>query len=210
MRDGELLSQFPSPGEAGREARGDGQQLPILWQEGSASVLLHEAAGHAAEHGHEQLIWPDWLTIHDEPDFAIDDEGAATRIADLKREPPATRRRESFTDVALPRMTTVVARQHNAPWSLPEERVEIHLIAGGAYEPLTQFVTLSIAVAFLVRGDLATRLAPFQIRASRERIAAAILGAAGDPLRYPGVICSREGQEVLVRSHAPLMLTESL
>jgi len=208
--DFRVLSSSSSPRDAGRGARAEGHGLPILWQNGSASVLLHEAAGHAAEHGHETLMWPEWLSIHDEPTFAIDDAGQMTRPVNLKSESPDTHRRESFTDVTLPRMTTLVARQAGAPWSLPEERMDIHLIAGGAYEPLSQMVTLSIAVASLVRGGDVTRLAPFQIRASRERIAAAIRGASGDPLRYPGVVCSREGQEVLVGSRAPLMLTESL
>jgi len=210
LHDVALLPTSPSPRNGGRWARGEGLRLPILWQNGSASVLLHEAAGHAAEHGHEELQWPEWLTVHDEPDFAIDDEGQATSVTDLKRETPKTHRRESFTDVALPRMTTLIARQHGAPWQLPEERIDIHLIAGGAYEPLTQMVTLSIAFASIVRGGVAERLAPFQLRAPRRRIVAAIRGAAGEPLRYPGVICSREGQEVLVGSRAPLMITEPL
>ena len=32
----------------------------------------------------------------------------------------------------------------------------------------------------------------------------------GPPLRYPGVICSREGQELYVPSFAPLMVTDPL
>jgi hypothetical protein len=176
--------------------------LPIVWHDGSAAVLLHEAVGHAAEHHHEPLQLPDWLTIHDEPDFAIDDAGNATRIADLKRgESPGTWRREDFRDVPLPRMTRLVARQQNAPFELPDEHIDVHLIAGGGYEPLTGEVTLSIAVASIG----ATPLAPFQLRMPRQSIR--ILGATGEPLRYPGVVCAREGQEVVVGSYAPVMLT---
>lgn len=187
-----------------------GEGLPILWRNGSASVLLHEAAGHAAEQHHAPLEWPAWLTIHDEPDFEFDDTGAKTEIADLAQHAPNTQRRASFRDVPLPRMTTLVARQHDAPWSIPEERIEVHLLAGGAYEPLTGVVTLSIAVAELVQRDRVTPLAPFHIRVPRERIARAIAGATGEPLRYPGVVCGREGQELVVGSLAPLMLTTEL
>ena len=43
---------------------------------------------------------------------------------------------------------------------------------------------------------------------SRANIARAFIGASGEPLRYPGVICSREGQELVVGSSAPLLLME--
>ena len=55
-----------------------------------------------------------------------------------------------------------------------------------------------------------TPLAPFQIRVPRERVARAIVGASGEPLRYPGVVCAREGQELVVGSFAPLMITAEL
>jgi hypothetical protein len=192
---------------SGQASAGEG--LPFLWRNGSAAVLLHEAAGHAAEH-QQHSDWPSWLTIRDEPDFEIDDAGEQTRAVDLTTEPPACMRRESFRDVPLPRMTTLIARQQNAPWSLPAERIEVHLVAGGAYEPLTGIVTLSIAVADRIINDDVTPLAPFEIRVSRERIARAIAGATGEPLRYPGVVCAREGQEVVVGSFAPLMITTEL
>ena len=196
---------LPSPRRSGERMPTAG--LPFLWHNGSAAVLLHEAAGHAAEHNHEPLHWPSWLTIHDEPGFEFDDAGIATRIVDLTKESPTTARRESFRDVALPRMTNLVARQTGAPWSLPDERIEVHLVAGGGYEPLTGIVTIAIASADLVRGDGVTPLAPFHLRLERERVARSIAGASGPPLRYPGVVCSREGQEVIVGSFAPLMVT---
>jgi len=193
---------------SGQAPAGEGS-FPILWKNGSAAVLLHEACGHAAEH-HQQSSWPKWLTIHDEPTFEIDDAGEPTRVVDLTRDAPATSRRESFRDVPLKRMTNLIARQQNAPWSIPDERIEIELVAGGAYEPLTGIVTVSIAVADLVRGGQSIPLQPFQIRVARDRVARAIAGASGEPLPYPGVVCAREGQELVVGSFAPLMLTTEL
>ena len=156
--------------------------LPMLWQNGTAAVLLHEAAGHAAEHGHAPLL-PSWLTLDN----------------------PLTLRRATFRDVPLLRMTNLVARQHDAPFELPDPRIEVLLVDGGHYEPLTEVVTLRIAAADLVEGNRTRRLAPFEY--IRDRAAIAFLGATGDPLRYPGVICSREGQELVVGSHAPVMVT---
>jgi hypothetical protein len=48
------------------------------------------------------------------------------------------------------------------------------------------------------------------MHASRQAIARALIGAEGHPQRYPGVICSREGQELFVASHAPVLLTAEL
>lgn len=181
----------------------DYRALPIVWHRGSASVLLHEAAGHAAEHEHARLDWPAWLSVRDEPAFPIDDLGAKTRAADLLAgEPPSSYRRESFRDVPLRRMSHLVARG-DLPFEMPEERIDIYLLAGGAYEPLDESVTIHVAAA--KQGS--RWLAPFTIRESRTTVARAILGAAGDPQRYPGVVCSSEGQELVVGSSAPSMLT---
>jgi hypothetical protein len=160
----------------------DAADLPMLWRHGSAAVLLHEAAGHVAEHGRAPLL-PEWLTV----------------------ENPLALRRASFRDVPLPRMTNLVARQHGAPFVVPETRIEVLLVDGGAYDPLTDLVTLRISAADLVTADSAQRLAPFAFVRPRARLN--FLGAAGEPIRYPGVICSREGQELVVGSHAPLMVT---
>jgi hypothetical protein len=100
-------------------------------------------------------------------------------------------------------MTTLVASQVNASFELPGEAIEVHLVAGGAYEPLTELVTVEIAVA-TYRG---CRIPPFTIAKSRQEVAASLSGATGEPLRYPGVICSREGQELVVGSYAPVMVT---
>ena len=189
---------------ASSEIEVDYRSLPILWHHGSAAVLLHEAAGHAAEHEHARLEWPAWLSVLDEPDVPVDDVGNRPYVADLLAcEPPSCFRRESFRDVPLRRMSNLVARGE-APFEIPERRIDVHLVSGGAYEPLDETVTIHIAAAKL--GD--RWLAPFTIRESRVSIARAIRGAAGEPQRYPGVICSSEGQELVVGSRAPLMLTE--
>lgn len=153
--------------------------LPIVWRNGSAAVLLHEAIGHAAEHGAAPVAWPPWLLV----------------------DAPLVSRRATFRDVPLPRMTRLLARQNAAPFVLPDERIEVQLIAGGAYDPITDIVTINVAVS---------TAGAFTIHRTRAEVAASLAGAAGDPLRYPGVICSREGQELYVASHAPVMITEPL
>lgn len=145
----------------------------LLWLNGTAAILLHEAFGHPAEHNQPPIDWPAWLTV----DLGL-------------RE-----RRATFRDVPLQRMSHVIATQTNAPFEAPDEVTEIHMVAGGSYDPLTQLVTLQIAVP------------SFELRATRQEIAASLIGAYGDPIRYPGVVCSREGQELVVPSFAPVMLT---
>jgi hypothetical protein len=153
--------------------------LPIVWQNGSAAVLLHEAIGHANEHGALQVSWPSWLTV----------------------DAPIALRRETFRDVPLMRMMHLIARQSGAPFSLPHERIDVQLIAGGGYDPITDVVTINVSVS---------SAGPFTIRRTRAQIAAALVGASGQPVRYPGVICSREGQALYVASHAPLLVTGPL
>jgi hypothetical protein len=157
--------------------------IPMLWRNGSAAVLLHEAIGHPAERDMPPVVWPKWLHVDN----------------------PLTMRRASFRDVPLLRMTSFVARAASAPFELPDARIEVLLVDGGAYDPLTDMVTLRIAAADLVEGDQTRRVAPFTLTRARGDIT--LLGATGEPLRYPGVICSREGQELVVASHAPLMVT---
>ncbi len=186
-----------------RTAQPPARPMPILWRNGSAAVLLHEAIGHAAEHAHTPLTWPRWLQARD-----ITPDG---RSADLiAGEPPIATRRESFRDVPLRRMTNLVFLQLRAPFATPARRVEVFLVSGGTYEPLTETISIDIAIADIVSGKKRVRAAPFTIRASRAAIARALIGAKGKPVRYPGVICSREGQELFVGSHAPVMLTTEL
>jgi len=162
----------------------DARGIPIVWRNGSAAVLLHEAIGHAMEHEQAPIELPPWLEVD-----------VALRM-----------RRATFRDVPLLRMSDVIARCGAAA---PAARaavgggptLDVLLVAGGTYEPLTQTVTLRIAAA-----DYGSRrLPPFEIRTTRDRIE--ILGAEGDPIRYPGVVCSREGQELVVGSFAPVMVT---
>ena len=178
-------------------------RLPIVWRNGSAAVLLHEAIGHAAEHGHKPLPWPSWLRARDVT--------RAGRAADVVAgEMPVAVRRESFRDVPMRRMTSLIIEQNGAPFEVPRERIEIHLVAGGAYEPLTEMVTINVAIADVISDASTVRCSPFTIRRSRLEISRALFGATGDPIRYPGVICSREGQELFVASHAPVMISAEL
>lgn len=155
----------------------------MLWRNGTAAVLLHESVGHPLEHERTSVL-PPWLHV------------------DI----PLQLRRATFRDVPLLRMQHVFAEQVHAPFALPEERIEVLLIDGGHYEPLTDVVTLHVGAADLVERGSSRRLAPFTFEASRHDIR--FIGASGEPLRYPGVVCSREGQELVVPSHAPLLLTE--
>lgn len=150
-------------------------QPVFLWQNGSASVLLHEWLGHPLEHGLLPLRLPEWLHV------------------DI----PLATRRATFRDVPLLRMQHVRASQTNAPFAPPGDPVEITLIDSGAYDPLTDTVTLRIA---------ASSIGAFTIHEPRERFV--FTGARGESTRYPGVICSREGQELVVGSFAPVLLTE--
>ncbi len=194
--------------KAGAVASPDYHNVPILWRNGSASVLLHEAIGHAAEHRKPPLVWPAWLSVVDDPPFDIDDVGARSMKADLLRgEPPRSLLRESFTDVPLARMSRLVARQTGVSLAAPERRIEIHLVAGGSYDPLTDTVSITASAADLIEGTRSVRLEPFTIIETRDVVARALRSAAGEPIRYPGVVCSREGQELVVESFAPEMLT---
>jgi hypothetical protein len=189
----ELAAQIAEKRPEGRIS--DYRGIPILWRNGSGAVLLHEAAGHAAEHEHAPLPWPRWLSVTD---------GGADLLAG---EPPPHFRRASFRDVPLRRMQELLVQQNGAPYELPERRIEVLLVDGGAYEPLDETITVGIAAADLVEGETVRRLERFEIAETRAAVAAALAGAEGVPLRYPGVVCSREGQEIVVGSLAPLLVT---
>jgi hypothetical protein len=179
-----LLRAVLERGAPRRPLTTDDRTLPMLWKNGTAAVLLHEAIGHPLEHAHERLPLPPWLTV----------------------DVPLAPRRSTFRDVPLLRMRHVAARQHDAPFAPPPDRIDILLIDGGGYEPLTNSVTIRVAAADRVRDGEPHPLEPFELTCSRDAIA--FTGAAGDPVRYPGVVCSREGQELVVGSFAPLLLTE--
>lgn len=147
----------------------------FLWQNGSASVLLHELIGHPLEHDIKPLPFPAWLHI------------------DI----PLMMRRATFRDIPLLRMQHVRIAQRDAPYEPEEDPVTVTLVDSGSYDPLTDVVTLHIA---------ASSIGAFTLQEPRERFV--LTGARGEPARYPGVICSREGQELVVGSYAPEMLTE--
>ncbi len=175
------------------------RELPLVWRNGSGAVLLHEAAGHAAEHGHAPAGWPSWLRVLDESEQGT---------ADLTRgEPPMAMRRQSFTDVPMRRMTSVRV-EAGLDRQIPARRIDVLLIAGGRYEPLTETVTVFVSAADLVDGDRSVRLRPFVIESPRAAVAGALRGSTGGVRRYPGVICSKEGQELFAASHAPDLVTE--
>ena len=153
------------------------RDIPLLWKHGSAAVLLHEAAGHALEHGQAPLELPSWLTI----------------------DVPLQLRRASFKDVPLMRMTDVVARQSNAPFALPARRIEIVLVDGGSYDPLTDLVTVRVAAAQLVEGDDSRALAPFTIEEQRATIALHLRRAGAASLSGRDLFA--EGQELVVGSY---------
>jgi len=182
-----------------REPEGElPEPMPIVWRNGSAAVLLHEAVGHAVECGSgAAALKAAWLRVEDVSPLGT---------ANLFTESPRALRRTSFRDVPQRRMTSLVATQQGAPFDVPERHVEVHLVAGGSYDALTEAVTIQVAVANL--GP--TRLAPFTIHTTRERVLQAMRGASGEPVRYPGVVCSREGQELVVGSFAPVMVTDPL
>jgi hypothetical protein len=173
----------------------NGSAVPIVWRNGSAAVLLHEAAGHPAEHGHRKLGWPAWL--------AVTDDSPAGRADLLAGEKPHAMRRESFADVPLVRMTNVIVDAGPVTAVLPPQRLEVMLVASGRYEPLNELVSLSISVANWVDGDRTVRVNPMEAHWSRVDVAQSITSATGAGHRYPGVICSKEGQEVFVSSNAP-------
>ena len=173
---------------------------------------MHEAIGHPAESGH--------LARSEGTSSAVANEGGRARRAPtagetpalhwpswLRVEAPLVRRRQSFSDVPLERMTNVhVAAQQTM--QLPPKRIDILLVAGGRYERLTDRVALFISAADLIDGNESVRLRPFTIEATRVEVAAALRGASGEVRRYPGVICSKEGQELFVGSYAPDLVTE--
>ncbi len=183
--------------------------VPVVWRGGTSAVLLHEAAGHPSEIGSDPLTWPAWLRVVDAPAAAVDDLGERTRSVDLLRgEPPSAHRRETFRDLPLPRMSRVIVSHVEGPAIDVTPRIEVFLVAGGSYDPLTGQVTMRVTVARTCSADgKESWLRPFTLLHSRHEIAAAIRGAHGEPQRYPGVICSREGQDLYVETRGCELVT---
>lgn len=190
-----------------REARTDG--LPIAWAGGSAAVLLHEALGHPSERAAPRVKWPKWLEVADDPALAAigrltaDDCGRPVSRRDLTRgESPSALRRWSFRDTPITRMSNLSVEATGASMPLPSSRVEVQLVEHGYWDPLTDEVAIRVSLAELVEGNDRALLPRFTVRGSRSELAARLEGWFGDLTRYPGVICSDEGQSLPVGSIA--------
>ncbi|HVT45341.1 MAG TPA: hypothetical protein VMT00_13230 [Thermoanaerobaculia bacterium] len=192
----------------------DHRTIPIVWRNGSAAVLLHEAIGHPAEHGAPAAPWPKWLVVADDPEASgmlVDDAGErVSRRILTAGEQPSCRRREGFRDVPLHRMTTLVVECGKGALDLPARRLEVLLTGTGEYDAAADSISLAVDLAELVEGDRRRRAAPFVLRARRDHLARSIAGAGDRQARYPGVLCSREGQRLYAGSIAPDLSTSPL
>jgi len=208
--DLDLLESLDRDGAAGADAA-----LPILWAAGTGAVLLHEAIGHPAAASATAVAWPEWLAVDDDPAIKglghveVDDAGLIPSRAVLTRgERPTAWRRESWRDVPARRMTNLVVRGRSPRVARPKDRIDIRLVRGGSWDPVSDEVTVEIAIAERVHGSRRTGLAPFTINAPRRAIARSIRGVDGPVVRYPGVLCHDEGQRIPVGSFAPGILTD--
>ncbi len=194
--------------------RSDVKELPLLWSRGTGGVLLHESAGHPAGLA-PAIEWPGWLRVVDDPGWRVFDTpvGSApeTPLSDLlSSERPAALRRASFRDHPIPRLSSLVATVDGAPFDLPESYLEIELAEGGSWDPLTDRVEVKVLFSSIVAAGKRKRVAPFGIAVPRAEVAQKILGAHGEPVRYPGVLCSEHGQRIPVGTSCPDFLTEAL
>jgi len=211
------LSQVLEDEEIGEQRVSLRDSYPTLWLEGSGAVLFHELIGHPSEASAPALSLPSWLEVMDDPgheglgSFSADDTGLPSRVALLSSgNRPAGFRRDNFRNPPLRRMSNLVVRHQQAPFSLPDSRVEIREVAGASWDELIDSVSLTITNADLVTPGRRQPLDTFRFHASRKDMAAAMAGARGSPVSYPGVICSREGQKVPVGSWAPDLLMGAL
>lgn len=193
------------------------ESLPLLWKEGTGSILLHEAAGHPAEVGAAPLRWPEWLRVIDDPSFAglgsmkVDDTGLEVDSADLTAgERPRAFRREGYRDVPLRRMSSLRVLFDGDRVEPPADHIEVRHLAGGEWDPATDRIRIRIAVATQVRGRRRRPLRPFTWSARRADVPTSLLGALGTEERYPGVLCRDEGQRVPVGSSSPDLLTRPI
>lgn len=204
-----LLQPLP-PGQAPHD-------IPILWRGGSASILFHELIGHRSQAGQPALEWPAWLTVSDQP-FAegvgrmiVDDTGASPRAALLTRgQELQCRRRQTFRDMPLLRMTNLICETAGLPLRVPGQRIEVWLLEHGSYDSHSDRISLHISLADHVDGSTRRRLTPFRIECRAEQVLTALVGGRGPLTRYPGVVCGDEGQRIPVGSWSMELLTRSL
>jgi hypothetical protein len=200
------LAMLRSSMEPVETAEADLGSCPVLWRGGSGAVLLHEALGHPAERG-AFAKWPEWLEVTDEPSSQLDDTAKrVTRRILTRGEEPASLRREDFRAAPVRRMSKLVVRARASAERLPDPRIEIWLVGGGSYDPLTDSIDLLITLAHLVEGTRARLLRPFRLTADRLEVPRRLRGAYSEPAVYPGVICGDEGQRLIVGSVAPDLL----
>lgn len=184
-----------------------GAGLAMVWRGGSGAVLLHEAVGHPAERERFHR-WPAWMEVSDEPGADTDDVGEnvgpRTLTAD---EPPAAMRRQDFRSVPIRRLTNLTVRA----WSgmeLPDPRLEIWLVDGGMWDAARDTIRLQISGAVRIDGSVRERVSPFVFEESCQQLTARLTGATGVLTQYPGVVCSDEGQPMIVGSAAPDLILE--
>lgn len=211
----EHLALLGSCARSDEEVEVDYRLYPVLWKHGSGAVLLHEAIGHPAEQS-RFMHWPEWLEVRDDPAAealgrtTLDDtaQPVSTRLLSAG-EAPAALRRESFREVPLRRMTSLVVTS-SRPAALAPERIEVLLLGGGSYDITTDRVSLEVSAARLLSGSGSRSLAPFRFVETRESIRRVLRGSHGTAATYPGVICGDEGQRLPVGAIAPDLLTDAL
>jgi hypothetical protein len=189
-------------------------EIPILWTAGTGSILFHESLGHPAEVGASPLRWPDWLRVVDDPSgdglgtMSSDDIGLPVHPADLTAgEIPSAFRREGYRDSPLRRMTSLRVEIAGTELEPPPDRIEIHHLGGGEWDPVTDRVAIRVTSAIRVRAGRRRPLHPFVWSALRGDVPGSLIGAAGPEKAYPGVLCRDEGQRIPVGSASPDILT---
>lgn len=193
----ELASIDLTPSQLARD-----RSLPIVFTNGSASLLFHEAVGHPSELT-AQTPWPTWLTVTDDPrgplvDMQHDDAGAATSTSVLTSgELPSARRRATFRDVPLRRMTNIIVTT-TKQIKLPQARISVTAVAEGSFVRHSGEIHLRVLQAVQIRDGKSTPLAPFDLRSTLTQLAKSLAGGGGAVQTYPGVLCSEEGQRLPV------------
>lgn len=191
----------------------DTSRLPIVWRNGTGGVLLHEIIGHPSQHSVETGSMRE-LQMRDVPQYGgllqmeVDDSGSST--AETRFAAGGTLlpwRRADFRHPVLRRMTNLVVDPPGETYETPQTRIEVLHVSAGDYDPLFDRVRLHVSRADLVTGDDRAAVAPFVVRSRRGSIAGAIRGAAGDLVRFPGVLCSDQGQRIICGTWSPDLLT---